>query len=266
MPARAGRRRNDAERAELLDDLGWIEPHAELYRARGGRTALQTAVAERFFARYGRQPGDAFTRDNKRIKNLRDEHARAQRVQNAARTCKRLPAWPAPPTNSPTIPSRVARSPSQTRARYEALTTVLIAAAQERCHGPHRRNIRLADLPKFTGLKRTQIQHYVANGGFRSPSGWASAPRAGCAPRLSLGSRNVLPPAVGRLAERLSSYSIAEARSRQAGIINGEQEDNYNAAKEHQRKRRRRRRRRLLFTQRSKSAASKTAMRRSLRS
>ena len=29
--------------------------------------------------------------------------------------------------------------------------------------------IRLADLPKFTGLKRTQIQHYVANGGFPQP-------------------------------------------------------------------------------------------------
>ena len=86
MPARAGRRRNDAERAELLDDLEWIERHAELYRARGDRTALQTAVAERFFARYGRQPGDAFTRYEKRIKNLRDEHARAQRVQKPTHT------------------------------------------------------------------------------------------------------------------------------------------------------------------------------------
>lgn len=29
--------------------------------------------------------------------------------------------------------------------------------------------IRLADLPKYTGLKRTQIQHYIAKGEFPQP-------------------------------------------------------------------------------------------------
>lgn len=58
--------------------------------------------------------------------------------------------------------------------------------------------IRLADLPKYTGLRRTQIQHYIDQGDFPRP--------------IKLGER-----AKGWLASEVQAWQQARISARDAG-------------------------------------------------
>ena len=89
---RAGRPRDDAERAELWDHVEWIEERADELRRDGhSYGAVRKATAERFVrvTPRGHQTDAELAKFAKRIKNIRDELSKAERLHKIARAANR---------------------------------------------------------------------------------------------------------------------------------------------------------------------------------
>ena len=90
-PPRAGRRREDENRAELWAHVEWIEERAgELREAGQARGAHRRATAERFLAvePRERQTAAALRGFEKRIKTARGDYAKARRLMAAQRAAQ----------------------------------------------------------------------------------------------------------------------------------------------------------------------------------
>lgn len=85
---RGYQRRDDEAQAALLDDIEWIERRADTYKNLGqAHGAIKRAVTDRFLmiTPKGKQSDTALKQFADRVRNLRAQHARAEREVRAAR-------------------------------------------------------------------------------------------------------------------------------------------------------------------------------------